>query len=94
MKHHLIVQLGGVDVTGSPFTMMRGKPVNIISGLCHPRGVSIFDTNGRFIQCFDKRGSGEVEFNNPCVTTIDLIGNLYISDTYIYGQNSCFVIKV
>ena len=41
VKHHLIVQLGGIDVPGSPFTVMRGKPVNIISGLCHPRGVVI-----------------------------------------------------
>ena len=41
VKHQLIVRLGGVDVPGSPFTVMRGKPVNIISGLCHPRGVVI-----------------------------------------------------
>ena len=43
-KHQLTIQLGGVNITGSPFTLspeMRGKPVNIISGLNRPYGVVI-----------------------------------------------------
>ena len=35
-KHQLTIRLGGVNIPGSPFTLspeMRGKPVNIISGL-------------------------------------------------------------
>ena len=43
-KHQLTIQLGGVNIPGSPFTLspeMRGKPVNIISGLSSPYGVVI-----------------------------------------------------
>ena len=47
-KHQLTIQLGGVNISGSPFTVhiipspeMRGKPVNIISGLNRPFGVLI-----------------------------------------------------
>ena len=47
-KHQLTIRLGGVNISGSPFTLhiipspeMRGKPVNIISGLNRPGGVVI-----------------------------------------------------
>ena len=46
-KHQLTIRLGGVNIPGSPFTLhipspeMRGKPVNIISGLNSPYGVVI-----------------------------------------------------
>ena len=43
-KHQLTIRLGGVNIPGSPFTLspeMRGKPVNIISGLDNPWGVLI-----------------------------------------------------
>ena len=47
-KHQLTIQLGGLNIPGSPFTLhiipspeMRGKPVNIISGLNRPWGVVI-----------------------------------------------------
>ena len=43
-KHQLTIQLGGVNIPGSPFTLspeIRGKPVNIISGLNRPCGVVI-----------------------------------------------------
>ena len=47
-KHQLTIELGGVNIPGSPFTLriipspeMRGKPVNIISGLNRPFGVVI-----------------------------------------------------
>ena len=43
--------------------------------------VSVFDTNGRFMYCFGKQGEGEGEFNHPYFITVDLIGNLYVSDT-------------
>ena len=45
-KHLLTIRFGGVNILGSPFTLhiipspeMRGKPVNIISGLDGPVGV-------------------------------------------------------
>ena len=44
----MIIRLGGVNIPGSPFTLriipspeMRGKPVNIISGLNAPHGVVV-----------------------------------------------------
>ena len=47
-KHQLTIRLGGVNIPGSPFTLhiipspeMRGKPVNIISGLNKPFCVAI-----------------------------------------------------
>ena len=46
-KHQLTIRLGGVNIPDSPFTLhipspeMRGKPVNIISGLNYPHGVVI-----------------------------------------------------
>ena len=47
-KHQLTIRLGGVNIPDSPFTLhiipspeMRGKPVNIISGLNRPFGVVI-----------------------------------------------------
>ena len=47
-NHQLTIRLGGVNIPGSPFTLriipspeMRGKPVNIISGLTNPFGVVI-----------------------------------------------------
>ena len=47
-KYQLTIRLGGVNIPGSPFTLrittspeMRGKPVNIISGLDNPWGVVI-----------------------------------------------------
>ena len=47
-KHQLTIKLGGVNIPGSPFSLhiipspeMRGKPVNIISGLISPCGVVI-----------------------------------------------------
>ena len=43
-KHQLTIRLGGVNIPGSPFTLspeMRGKPVNITSGLNRPYGVVI-----------------------------------------------------
>ena len=43
-KHQLTIRLGGVNIPGSPFTLfpeLRGKPVNIISGLNRPYGVVI-----------------------------------------------------
>ena len=47
-KHQLTIRLGGVNIPGGPFTLhiipspeMRGKPVNIISGLNRPWGVAI-----------------------------------------------------
>ena len=44
--------------------------------------VSVFDTNGCFMYCFGKQGEGEGEFNNPYFITVDLLGNLYVSDTW------------
>ena len=54
-KHQLIVQVGGVDIPDSPFTLpviptleMRGKPVKIITGLNNPWGIAVSD-NGDIV---------------------------------------------
>ena len=54
-KHQLIVQVGGVDIPDSPFTLpviptleMKGKPVNDITGLNNPWGIVVCD-NGDIV---------------------------------------------
>ena len=51
-QDQLIVQVGGVDIPDSPFTLptpeMRGKPVNIITGLNRPRDIAVSD-NGDIV---------------------------------------------
>ena len=44
--------------------------------------ISVFTTDGVFIRHIGHRGSGE--FNNPYGITVDMLGNLYVSD---YGNN-------
>ena len=55
LQDQLIVQVGGVDIPDSPFTLpviptpqMRGKPVNIITGLNRPRGIAVRN-NGEIV---------------------------------------------
>ena len=54
-QYQLIVQVGGVDIPDSPFTLpviptpeMRGKPVNTITGLNNPWGIAVCD-NGDIV---------------------------------------------
>ena len=51
LQDQLIVQVGGVDIPDSPFILpviptleMRGKPVNIITGLNRPHGIVVRDS--------------------------------------------------
>ena len=50
--------------------------------------VSIFDTNGNYIHCFGKRGSGG-EFKEPYCVTVDKFCNLYINDYCNNRSNYC-----
>ena len=67
-KHQLTIQLEGVNIPNSPFTLhitkMRGKPVNIISGLCSPYGV-VFTKNEEIIVA---------DGRDCCVTILDKEG--------------------
>ena len=54
-EDQLIVQVGGIDISGSPFTLsampssvMTGKPVKIIAGLKRPLGMAVRD-NGDIV---------------------------------------------
>ena len=70
-KHQLIVQVGGIGIPDSPFTLpviptveMRGKPVNDITGLNNPRGIAVYDNgdivvaenDAHCITIFNKKG--------------------------------------
>ena len=76
-KHQLIVQVGGVDIPDSPFTLhviptleMRGKPVNIITGLNNPWGIAVSDNgdivvaenDAHCITIFNKKGKKVTSF--------------------------------
>ena len=70
-KHQLTVQLGGVDITGSPFTLpvvrspeKISKPVNIISGLATPDGVVVTQNEEIIV----------VEREDYCVTILNKEG--------------------
>ena len=70
-KYQLIVKLGGVDITGSPFTLpvvrspeKIGKPVNIISGLVTPVGVAVTQNEEIIV----------VESRDYCVTILNKEG--------------------
>ena len=70
-EHKLIVQVGGVDISGSPFTLpvipspkTRGKLVKMITGLDEPHGLAV---------C----GNGDIvvaEFGAHCVTIMNKEG--------------------
>ena len=70
-KHQLTIRLGGVNIPDSPFTLhiipspeMRGKPVNIISGLRIPRGVVITKNEGIVV----------AEYSAECITILNKEG--------------------
>ena len=70
-QDQLIVQVGGVDIPDSPFTIpviptleMRGKPVNIITGLNGPRGIAVRD-NGDIVVA---------EYGAHCITRLNKEG--------------------
>ena len=67
-KHQLKIQVGGINIDGSPFSFdvlsspeMRGKPVKTISGSERPWGVAI-DKNGQLLV---------VEYGNHCIAVYD-----------------------
>ena len=71
-KHQLTIRLGGVNIPGSPFTLriipspeMRGKPVNIISGLNRPHGVVITKNEEIVV----------AEWSAHCITILNKEGN-------------------
>ena len=69
--YQLIVQVGGVDISGSPFilpvipsSVMRGEPVKTITGLNRPFGIAVND-NGDIVVS---------EYGAPCVTIVNKEG--------------------
>ena len=70
-KHQLKIQVGGIDIDGSPFSLdvvpspeTRGKPVKIIVGFSGPWGVAI-DKKEQLIVA---------EFGNHCISVYDKEG--------------------
>ena len=70
-QDQLIVQVGGVDIPDSPFTLpviptpeMRGEPVNIITGLNKPHGIAVCD-NGDIVVA---------ECGAHCITILNMKG--------------------
>ncbi len=70
-QDQLIVQVGGVDIPDSPFTLpvlptpeMRGEPINIITGLNSPCGIAVCD-NGDIVVA---------ECGAHCITTLNKEG--------------------
>ena len=99
-KHQLTIRLGGVNIPGSPFILspeMRGKPVNIISGLNSPYGVVItkneeivvVERNANRITILNKEGkkvksfgTKEGQFTNPRGVAISHDGHILVTDQH------------
>ena len=101
-KNQLTIRLGGVNIPGSPFTLhiipspeMRGKPVNIISGLDNPYGVVITKNeeivvaeNGALcITILNKEGKkvksfGTGQFTYPRGVAISHDGYILVTDSH------------
>ena len=64
-----------------PSSVTVSNDLVYVSEACNHR-VSIFDTKGKFLYCFSKRGSGEGELDYPHGIATDAMDiNLYVSDT-------------
>ena len=103
-KHQLTIRLGGVNIPGSPFTLhiipfpeMRGKPVNIISGLNRPYGVVITkneeiivaECHANCITILNKEGkkvksfgTKEGQFTSPRGVAISQDGYILVTDDH------------
>ncbi len=70
-QDQLIVQVGGVDIPDSPFTLpviptpeMRGKPINTMTGLYMPWGIAVCD-NGDIVVA---------QYGSHCITMLNKEG--------------------
>ena len=102
-KHQMTIRLG-VEIPGSPFTlhitlspMMKGKPVNIISGLNRPWGVVVTkkeeivvtESGANCITILNKEGkkvksfgTKEGRFTNPHGVAISHDGHILVTDNH------------
>ncbi len=79
----LIVQVGGVDISDGPFNLpvipeMRGKPVNIITGLNNPWGIAVSDKGDIVV----------AEYGAHCITTLNMEGKK-VKSFGTKGQFTC-----
>ena len=103
-KHQLTIRLGGVNIPGSSFTLhiipspeMRGKPVNIISGLNRPYGVVVSKNEEIVVaECGANRitilnkegkkvksfGTKEGQFTYPRGVAISQDGHILVTDNH------------
>ena len=103
-QDQLIVKVGGVDIPDSPFTLpviptpeMRGKPVNIITGLNGPRLMAVSDNGdivvaGRGAHCITilnkagkkvrSLGTKEGQFTSPRGVAVTNDGHVIITDDH------------
>ena len=80
-KGQYISQFGSGEIGNSCSIVIDDNNVIFISKKSNNR-VSIFETNGHYIDCFGKLSSGDVEFDRPLNITIDSSGVVYINDTW------------
>ena len=103
-KHKLTIRLGGVNIPSSPFTLhiipspeMRGKPMNIISGLNRPYGVVVSKNEEIVVaECGANRitilnkegkkvksfGTKEGQFTYPRGVAISQDGHILVTDNH------------
>ena len=104
-QDQLTIQVGGVDVPDSPFTLsvilpepkMRGKPVNVITGLNRPHGIAVCD-NGDIVvaECgancitvlnsegrkVKSFGTTEEKLSRPCGVAVSTDGHILATDEH------------
>ena len=82
---HYITRFG-MNQGPAPIQLCSPFSLTIHNNLIHVsetvnKCVAIFDTEGNFLR-LSKGGSGERNFDTPYGITMDILGNLYVSDTY------------
>ena len=77
-QDQLIVQVGGVDIPDSPFTLsviptpeMRGKPINIITGLERPGGIAVCDNGDIVVAENVMNSTATIHVYNTLITTLN-----------------------
>ena len=70
----------GVGELNQPASIAIDSSNTVYIGECGNNRVSIFSTDGKFIESFGRGGKGPVEFSSPYGLAVDKNGTLYVSD--------------
>ena len=71
--------IGGESSFAFPFHCVQYESYLVVSD-CDEHCIKVFDTAGKFLYKFGKKGEGEGEFNTPCCLSVNKAGHLMVCD--------------